>query len=122
VAREALVGVEARSEAVVAASRYHLDFCKPVDPVLEKGGFVGSKVIQGIAGPWRSAPHSRIDRPFDRFAPGASAWHYQGCENESKENFYSRYPSSIHDPTSTQWKFLHRVSVDYGLSSCFGAL
>jgi hypothetical protein len=114
VAREALVGVEARPEAVVAASRYRLDFCKPVDPVLEKGGFVGSKVIQGIAGPWRSAPHSRIDQPFGRFAPGANAWDDQDCNNKRKQN---HYPSNFHDPfLLAHWKFTHRVSFDYGLS------
>jgi hypothetical protein len=85
-AGQALVGVESRPQAVVIASGYYLDFREPRDAVLEKRGFIRSKVIQGTAGAWRATPHSWIDRPFCRASPGTNAGYDQGGECESGQN------------------------------------
>jgi hypothetical protein len=56
-ARETLVGVEARTEAVVRAFGHDLDFSEPRLAILEESSFVRSKTLQRSAGTRRTTAH-----------------------------------------------------------------
>jgi len=60
VAREALVGVEAGTEAVIRAFGHDLDFSEPGLPILEERSFVRSKTLQRSASTRRAAAHARV--------------------------------------------------------------
>ena len=64
VARQTLVGVEARAESIVAASTHGLDFSKPGEPILKERVFVRGEAGQWIAGTGRAAPHPGVDGSF----------------------------------------------------------
>jgi hypothetical protein len=60
VARQTLVGVEARTEAIVCAAGHNLDISEPRLPILEKRSFVRSKTFQRCAGTRRATSHARV--------------------------------------------------------------
>jgi hypothetical protein len=60
VAREALVGVEAGTEAVIRAFGHDLDFSEPGLPILEERSFVPRKTLQRSASTRRAAAHARV--------------------------------------------------------------
>jgi hypothetical protein len=57
-----LVGVEARTEAIVRASGHYLDIGEPRLAILEEGGFVRRKTVQRSAATRRAAAHARVYR------------------------------------------------------------
>jgi hypothetical protein len=63
VAREALIGVEARAEAIVRAAGHDFDVSESRLAILEEGGFVRGKTTERTAGAWRVSAHVRIDWP-----------------------------------------------------------
>jgi hypothetical protein len=60
VARKTLVGVEARTEAIVRAFGHGLDISEPGLPILEKRGFVRSKTLERSTATRRATAHARV--------------------------------------------------------------
>jgi hypothetical protein len=60
VAGETLIGVEARTEAIVRAAGHDFDVSEARLAILEEGGFVRSKTAERTAGAWRASAHARI--------------------------------------------------------------
>src|SRR6266446_4024665 len=73
VARQALVRVEARPEAVVLASRHRLDVEELGEPMLEECGLVRGKALQRSADTRRAAAHPGVDGPSRRLTLTACA-------------------------------------------------
>jgi hypothetical protein len=59
-AREALIGVEAGTQAVVRAFGHDLDFSEPGLPILEERSFVRRKTLQRSTGTRRATAHARV--------------------------------------------------------------
>jgi hypothetical protein len=96
VARLTLVGIEAGTEPIVAASRHGLDFSKPDESVLKERGFVRGKARQRIAGTGSAAPHAEVYRSFSRLSRHANARCCQDRGNELRERFEDNSLSRSH--------------------------
>jgi hypothetical protein len=97
-ARLTLVGIEAGTEAIVAASRDGLDFSEPDESILKESVFIRRKTWQGIAGTRRAAPHPGVDGRFQRLSRHANARRCQNRGNESFERFAENLLSRGHEP------------------------
>jgi hypothetical protein len=58
-----LIGVEARTEAIVRAAGHDFDVSEARLAILEEDGFVRSKTAERTAGAWRASAHARIEWP-----------------------------------------------------------
>ena len=84
-ARQALVGVEARPKPIVVASCHDLDLSEPGESVFKERTFVRSKALQRTASACRTGAHPRICGHFHRLSRRANARRCQNCGNECAE-------------------------------------
>jgi hypothetical protein len=81
-ARQALVGVEARPQPIVVASCHDLDVSESRKPIFKERAFIRGKALQGTASPWGAAAHTSIHGLFDGLSGRAKA---QRCQNRGNE-------------------------------------